>query len=96
MDKIYAQRTLWAGFQQVKANGGAAGVDHQTVEDFERDLMGNLKRLSEQLREGSDPPHRFDECGFPSRVVGKNGPGSSDGSRSGGASGDAVGSGADL
>ena len=56
MDKIYAQRTLWVGFQQVKANGGAAGVDHQTVEDFERDLMGNLKRLSEQLREGSYRP----------------------------------------
>ena len=43
-------------FQKVKANGGAAGVDHQTVEDFERDLMKNLKRLSEQLREGSYRP----------------------------------------
>jgi RNA-directed DNA polymerase len=56
MDKIYAERTLWAGFQQVKANGGAGGVDHQTVEYFERDLMKNLKRLSEQLREGSYRP----------------------------------------
>ena len=56
MDKIYAERTLWVGFQQVKANGGAGGVDHQTVEDFERDLMKNLKRLSEQLREGSYRP----------------------------------------
>ena len=56
MDKIYALRTLWTGFQQVKANGGAAGVDHQTVEDFERDLMQNLQRLSEQLRTGSYRP----------------------------------------
>jgi RNA-directed DNA polymerase len=56
MDKIYAQRTLWAGFQQVAANGGAAGVDHQTVEDFERDLMKNLKRLSDQLRAGRYRP----------------------------------------
>jgi RNA-directed DNA polymerase len=56
MDKIYAERTLWAGFQQVKANGGAGGVDYQTVEDFERDLRKNLKRLSEQLREGSYRP----------------------------------------
>jgi RNA-directed DNA polymerase len=31
-------------------------VDHQRVEDFERDLMKNLKRLSEQLREGSYRP----------------------------------------
>jgi RNA-directed DNA polymerase len=56
MDKVYRERTLWAAFLEVKANGGAAGVDHQRVEDFERDLMKNLKRLSEQLREGSYRP----------------------------------------
>ena len=43
-------------FQDVKANGGAAGVDRQTVEDFERDLSQNLKRLSQQWREGSYRP----------------------------------------
>jgi RNA-directed DNA polymerase len=56
MDKVDRERTLWAAFQQVKANSGAAGVDHQRVEDFERDLMKNLRRLSEQLREGSYRP----------------------------------------
>jgi RNA-directed DNA polymerase len=56
MDKVYRERTLWAAFAEVKANGGAAGVDHQTVEDFERDLIKNLRRLSEQLREGSYRP----------------------------------------
>jgi RNA-directed DNA polymerase len=50
MDKVYALRTLGAGFQRVKATSGAAGVDHQTVEDFERNLIENLRRLSEQLR----------------------------------------------
>jgi hypothetical protein len=35
---------------------GHGGVDHQTVEDFERDLSKNLKRLSQQLREGSYRP----------------------------------------
>jgi RNA-directed DNA polymerase len=56
MDKVVRPRTLWAGFQQVAANGGAAGVDHQTVEHFERDLMKNLKQLSEQLEAGSYRP----------------------------------------
>jgi RNA-directed DNA polymerase len=56
MDKVYRERTLWAAFLQVKANDGAAGVDHQRVEDYERDLSKNLKHLSEQLREGTFQP----------------------------------------
>jgi RNA-directed DNA polymerase len=56
MDKVYRTRTLWEAFKKVKANGGAAGVDHQTVEDFEKDLSRNLERLQTQLREGSYQP----------------------------------------
>jgi RNA-directed DNA polymerase len=29
IDKVYAERTLKAAWQHVKANGGAAGVDHR-------------------------------------------------------------------
>jgi RNA-directed DNA polymerase len=65
MDKVYRERTLWAAFQQVKANGGAAGVDHQTVEDFEHDLSDNLKRLAEQLREGSYRPQAIRRVWIP-------------------------------
>ena len=56
MDKVYRLRTLEVAFAQVKANDGAAGVDHQAVEDFERDLTQNLQRLSDQLREGQYHP----------------------------------------
>jgi RNA-directed DNA polymerase len=56
MDKVYRERTLWAAFQQVKANDGAAGVDHQSVQHFERDVMKNLKQLSEQLQAGTYRP----------------------------------------
>jgi RNA-directed DNA polymerase len=56
MDKVTDPKTLWRGFEQVKANQGAAGVDHQSVEDFERHLIGNLKQLSEQLRDGRFGP----------------------------------------
>ena len=56
MDKGTDPKTLWRGFEQVKANQGAAGVDRQTVEDFERNLIQNLKQLSEQLRDGTFRP----------------------------------------
>jgi RNA-directed DNA polymerase len=32
-------------YKQVKANRGAAGVDDQTVAEFEKDLKNNLYRL---------------------------------------------------
>jgi RNA-directed DNA polymerase len=56
MDKVYALANLRAGFAKVKANGGAAGVDHQTIEMFERHLEENLERLSQSLKEGNYRP----------------------------------------
>jgi len=56
IDKVYALENLWAAFKTVKANQGAAGVDHQTIEMFERHLEENLEKLSRSLREGSYRP----------------------------------------
>jgi len=56
MDKVYALPNLRRAFARVKANGGAAGVDHQTVEEFERHLEENLEELSRSLREGRYRP----------------------------------------
>jgi RNA-directed DNA polymerase len=53
IDKVYAPANLRAAFAKVKANGGAAGVDHETIEMFERHLEENLEKLSRRLREGS-------------------------------------------
>jgi RNA-directed DNA polymerase len=50
MDKVYSLRNLRAAFAKVKANRGAAGVDHQTIERFEVHLEENLQSLSESLR----------------------------------------------
>jgi len=49
MDKVYALPNLRRAFERVKANHGAAGVDHGTVEEFERDLEANLAKLSQAL-----------------------------------------------
>lgn len=56
MDKVYALPNLRAAFAQVKGNGGAAGVDHQTIEVFERRLEENLEKLSQSLKDGSYRP----------------------------------------
>ncbi len=56
VDKVYALPNLRAGFARVKANRGAAGVDHQTIEMFECHLGENLEKLSRSLKEGSYRP----------------------------------------
>jgi len=56
MDKVYALRNLRRAFERVKSNGGAAGVDHVTVEEFERHLEANLEKLSQRLQDGSYRP----------------------------------------
>lgn len=56
IDKVYAPRNLSAAFAKVRANGGTAGVDHQTIAMFERRLDANLDKLSEQLRRDSYQP----------------------------------------
>src|SRR5271155_230112 len=56
IDKVHPERSLRAAFSQVAANEGAAGVDHVTIEMFAEHLDEDLKRLSEQLRNGTYRP----------------------------------------
>jgi RNA-directed DNA polymerase len=56
MDKVYALPTLRAAFTRVKANRGAAGVDHVTVAMYEARLDANLATLSRALRDGTYRP----------------------------------------
>jgi RNA-directed DNA polymerase len=56
IDKLYPIATLEAAFAAVKANQGAAGVDHVSIEDYAANLETNLARLSESLRTGSYRP----------------------------------------
>ena len=51
---------VWEAYQRVKVNDGAPGVDEQSIEEFERDLKGNLYKLWNRLSSGSyfPPPVR--------------------------------------
>ncbi|WP_231373916.1 group II intron reverse transcriptase/maturase [Thioalkalivibrio sp. ALE11] len=48
-----AKRVVWEAYQQVKANRGAAGIDDETIADFERDLPKNLYKLWNRMSSGS-------------------------------------------
>jgi len=54
------KREVWEAFKRVKANQGAAGVDAQSIADFEVDLSNNLYKLWNRLSSGSyfPPPVR--------------------------------------
>jgi len=56
MDKVCRPENLRRACARVKANKGSPGVDHVTVEAFERRLEANIERLSQSLADGTYRP----------------------------------------
>src|SRR5579859_751438 len=55
-----SKQVVWEAYRRVKANRGAAGVDGESLAEFERDLKGNLYKLWNRMSSGSyfPPPVR--------------------------------------
>jgi RNA-directed DNA polymerase len=55
-----SKHLVWDAYRKVKANRGAAGVDGQTIAQFEEDLKDNLYKLWNRMSSGSyfPPPVR--------------------------------------
>jgi RNA-directed DNA polymerase len=55
-----SKRDVWDAYKRIKANGGAAGVDGQSITEFEEHLSANLYKLWNRLASGSyfPPPVR--------------------------------------
>lgn len=57
------KQAVWQAYRKVRANKGAAGVDEQTLAQFEQNLKGNLFKLWNRLSSGSyfPPPVKLVE-----------------------------------
>src|SRR6266404_4382175 len=47
------KQLVWQAYLEVKSKGGAAGVDHESLEGFERNLKKNLYRIWNRMSSGS-------------------------------------------
>jgi RNA-directed DNA polymerase len=56
MDKVYSPKNLRSAWARVRQNAGAAGIDKQTIDLFEKNEEWELQQLHEQLREESYRP----------------------------------------
>jgi len=48
-----SKKLVVQAYREVKARAGAAGIDGESIEDFERDLKGNLYRIWNRMSSGS-------------------------------------------
>jgi RNA-directed DNA polymerase len=55
MTRPYAipKRLVWQAFQRVKVNGGASGVDEESIAEFEKKLGDKLYKLWSRMESGS-------------------------------------------
>lgn len=55
-----SKKIVWEAYEKVKKNRGAAGIDSETIEEFEADLKNNLYRIWNRMSSGTyfPPPVR--------------------------------------
>ena len=64
------KRLIWDAFQIVKANGGSAGVDNESIESFEREIRGNLYKIWNRMASGSYFPPPVKAVSIPKKSGG--------------------------
>jgi RNA-directed DNA polymerase len=50
---VIPKQRVWEAYRRVAANKGAAGVDGQSIDDFEKDLRNNLYRIWNRMSSGT-------------------------------------------
>jgi RNA-directed DNA polymerase len=66
-----SKQVVWEAYKRIKANKGAAGVDSETVEEFEQDLKNNLYRIWNRMSSGSYFPPPVRAVGIPKKDGGE-------------------------
>src|ERR1700724_244894 len=65
------KKRVYEAYKAVKSNGGAAGVDGQTIEQFEADLKNNLYKIWNRMSSGTYFPPPVRAVPIPKKTVGK-------------------------
>jgi RNA-directed DNA polymerase len=65
------KRLVWEAYKRVKANGGAAGVDEQSLKEFEESLGDHLYRIWNRMSSGSYFPPPVKAVAIPKKSGGE-------------------------
>ena len=65
------KRQVYEAYKAVKSNHGAAGVDGQTLETFEKDLAGNLYKIWNRMSSGTYFPPPVRAVSIPKKTGGE-------------------------
>jgi RNA-directed DNA polymerase len=65
------KRLVYEAWKVVKANAGSAGVDNETIDDFEKDLKNNLYRIWNRMSSGSYFPPPVKAVAIPKKNGGE-------------------------
>ena len=71
IDKVYRKENLREAFEAVKKNGGAAGVDHVNIEEFEKHINSELDKISATLANQTYRPQAVRRVHIPKNDGGK-------------------------
>lgn len=66
-----SKKVVWEAWKQVKANHGAAGVDEESISDFEKDLKNNLYKIWNRMSSGCYFPPAIRAVGIPKKSGGE-------------------------
>jgi len=65
------KRLVYEAYKAIKSNGKAAGVDGETLEQFEADLAGNLYKIWNRMSSGTYFPPPVRAVPIPKKSGGK-------------------------
>ncbi len=68
---VISKWQVWRAFELVKANAGAAGIDKQTIADYEENLQDNLYKLWDRLSSGCYFPPAVKAVAIPKKTGGE-------------------------
>lgn len=64
---VISKKLVWEAYERVKSNKGAAGIDEQAINDFEKNLKKNLYKIWNRMSSGTYFPPAVKSVGIPKK-----------------------------